>query len=133
MTTNIKASPEKIWSILTNVSEFSKWNSTINSLEGDISDGGKVVLVAAIAPDRTFKINVRNFEANQSMKWKDGAMPMFRGVRTYTLTPKGDGTTDFTMSEKMKGLMFPMIKGSLPDFTQPFTDYAADLKKTAEK
>ncbi len=133
VTINISATPEKIWSLLTDASTLPTWNTTVNSLEGTIAEGETVKLVAAVAPERTFKINVRNVEANRQMKWKDGAMPMFRGVRTYTLTPKGDGTTDFTMTEKMKGLMFPMIKGSLPDFTQPFEDYARDLKAAAEK
>jgi hypothetical protein len=57
---------------------------------------------------------------------------MFKGVRTYTLVPKGDGTTDFHMIEVFTGLMLPMIAGSLPDFGPAFDTYAADLKRAAE-
>ena len=119
--------------MLTNAGTLPQWNTTVNSIDGTIAEGEKIALVAAIAPERTFKLNMRNVEPNKQMKWKDGAMPMFRGVRTYTLTAKPDGTTDFTMTEKFKGLMFPMIKGVLPDFTQSFEDYARDLKLEAEK
>ena len=133
VTTNINATPEKVWSLLTNAGTLPQWNTTVNSIDGTIAEGEKIALVAAIAPERTFKLNIRNVEPNKQMKWKDGAMPMFRGVRTYTLTAKPDGTTDFTMTEKFKGLMFPMIKGVLPDFTQSFEDYARDLKLEAEK
>jgi hypothetical protein len=58
---------------------------------------------------------------------------MFKGVRTYTLTPKANGSTDFTMSEVYTGLMLPMIAGSLPDFRPTFEQYLSDLKKEAEK
>ena len=57
---------------------------------------------------------------------------MFKGVRTYTFVPGADGTTDFTMSEVYTGLMLPMIAGSLPDFTNAFEQYLADLKREAE-
>jgi hypothetical protein len=36
------------------------------------------------------------------------------------------------MVEVFRGLMLPMIKGSLPDFGPPFEQYAADLKREAE-
>jgi hypothetical protein len=67
------------------------------------------------------------------MIWQDGFAPMFSGVRTYTLTPKSDGTTDFSMVEVFSGIMMLMIGGSLPDLSQSFERYAADLKKEAER
>jgi len=67
------------------------------------------------------------------MVWKDGFAPMFSGVRTFSLTPKSDGTTDFSMIEVFKGIMLPLIKGSLPDFKPNFEQYALDLKAAAEK
>jgi hypothetical protein len=67
------------------------------------------------------------------MVWSDGAAPMFKGVRTYTLTPRSDGTTEFSMVEVFRGLMLPMIKRSLPDFAPAFATYAEDLKREAEK
>ena len=66
------------------------------------------------------------------MVWRDGMAPMFRGERTFTLAPRGDGTTDFEMVEIFTGVMLPMIKGSLPDFGPVFERYALDLKDEAE-
>jgi hypothetical protein len=57
---------------------------------------------------------------------------MFRGVRTFELTPNADGTTEFAMREEYSGLMLPMIKGSLPDFAPIFEKYAEDLTRAAE-
>ena len=59
--------------------------------------------------------------------------PMFRGVRTFNLVPRADGSTDFTMKEVLSGLMLPLIRGSLPDFGPSFEAYAADLKREAER
>ena len=129
---NINAPAEAVWKLLTNAANFPSWNSTAKSIEGNIAEGQKIKLVANIAPDRTFKLKVKDVVPNKSMNWSDGAAPMFRGVRHFTLAPNSEGGTTFTMTETMGGLMFPMIKGSLPDFTQAFEDYAADLKKAAE-
>lgn len=95
--------------------------------------GEKIKLVATIAPERTFKLAVKEFEPEKRMVWADGMVPMFTGVRTFMLEPKADGSTDFRMSELFRGLMLPMIAGSLPDFRPAFEQYAADLKREAEK
>ncbi len=58
--------------------------------------------------------------------------PMFKGIRVFTLTENGGGTTRFSMQETLSGLMLPMIKGSLPDFGPVFERYASDLKREAE-
>jgi hypothetical protein len=66
------------------------------------------------------------------MVWSDGNA-MIKGVRTYTMQPKPDGTTDFTMAEVYTGLMLPMIAASLPDFGPVFEQYLSDLKREAER
>ena len=130
---NIKASPDKIWKLLTNAQDFPRWNSTVQSIEGNIALGETIKLKVPYAADRVFKLRISDFNAPRMMIWQDGAAPMFKGVRTYTLTQKSDGTTDFTMAEVFSGLMMPMIAGSLPDMSPFFERYAVDLKKEAEK
>ena len=129
---NIQAKADKVWKIMTNAPDFPRWNSTIKSMEGKIALGQTIKLVATISPTRTFNLRVIEFEAGKRMVWSDGNA-MFKGVRTYTVTPKPDGTTDFTMAEVYTGLMMLMIAGSLPDFTASFEQYVSDLKKEATK
>ena len=130
--TNIKAPASRIWALLTHAKDFPRWNSTVQRIEGDIAVGQKIKLYVKIAPGRAFKLTVSEFVPDKRMVWSDGNF-MFRGVRTYTLTPKADGSTDFTMAEVFSGAMLPMIAGSLPDFGPEFEKYAADLKREAEK
>jgi len=130
---NIQAPPDRIWKLLTTAADFPRWNSTVTSIEGTIAKGETIKLKATIAPKRTFTLKVNEFIPNQQLVWSDGMAPMFKGVRTYTLTPKADGSTDFTMIEVFSGIMLPMIAGSLPDFGPSFEQYASDLKRAAEQ
>ncbi|MFN8493191.1 MAG: SRPBCC domain-containing protein [Caldilineaceae bacterium] len=129
---NINASPERIWALLTNAKDFPRWNSTIQSIEGEIAAGQAIKLYVKVAPGRAFKLTVTEFTPTTRMVWSDGNF-IFRGVRTYTLMPKPDGFTAFTMSEVFSGAMLPLIAGSLPDFGPEFEKYASDLKREAEK
>jgi len=132
VTNEISASPETIWSLLTDAENYTNWNSTLTSLEGDISQGGLVKMTVPEAKGRVFKVKVTEFTPNKTMLWASGFAPMFCGKRRFTLTPSDDGKTIFTMVEKFSGLMLPMIAGSLPDFGPIFERYAADLKQVAE-
>jgi hypothetical protein len=130
--TVIHASADTIWSLLTDAASMPRWNSTVESVSGAIAEGARLAVKVPAAPGRVFRPRVSRVEAGRSMVWSDGVAPMFRGVRTYTLTPNADGSTDFAMREVFSGLMLPMISGSLPDFAPVFETYAADLKRAAE-
>jgi len=133
ITVNVQSTPEKLWSLLVNAQDMPRWNSTITSIEGTIATGNKLALRVPLAPNRVFKPRVTKLEPAKEMVWSDGAAPMFKGVRTFTLTPREDNTTDFSMCEVLSGVMLPMIKKSLPDFAPAFETYAADLKREAER
>jgi uncharacterized protein YndB with AHSA1/START domain len=133
ISTTIHASPDRIWAFLTDAAGFPRWNSTVTSIEGEIAEGQTLKLRVPSAPERVFKPKVSRVEAGRSMIWSDGMAPMFKGVRTFTLTPNADGSTLFSMTEAFSGLMLPLIKSSLPDFVPLFETYAEDLKRAAEE
>lgn len=132
VTVEIGASAATIWRLLTDAARFPSWNTTVTSIEGEIALGNRLTLHVPLAPGRAFRPRVTAFEQGARMVWSDGMAPMFKGTRTFTLTPKSGGTTVFTMVEEFKGVMLPIIKGSLPDFRAAFEQYAADLQRAAE-
>jgi len=67
------------------------------------------------------------------MTWTGGLAPSFKGVRTFVLKPRPDGSTEFAMAERFSGLMLPLVRGSLPDFGPVFERYANDLRREAER
>jgi hypothetical protein len=129
---NIRASAGRIWSLLTDAKGFPRWNSTVAGIEGRIGEGERLRLRV---PDsnRTFTPRVSGVVPDARMIWTGGAAPFFKGVRTFELKPRSDGSTDFTMEERFSGLMLPLIRGSLPDFGPVFERYASDLKREAER
>ncbi|HZY81938.1 MAG TPA: SRPBCC domain-containing protein [Cyclobacteriaceae bacterium] len=132
VTTTIHATAEIVWAILTNAEDFSRWNSTITSIDGIIEKGKTIRLKTTLDPKRTFTLKVVEATPPTHMTWKSGQAPFFQGVRTYQVTKKSRDICVFTMTEKLSGLMFPLAAGSIPDFKESFDRYAADLKKEAE-
>lgn len=129
--TTIRANPEAVWAVLTDIAQFPKWNSTVSEMSGSAVLGEKITIKSKLAPDRTFTPKVTAFESGKRMVWSDGFWPMFLGERVFTLEACPEGTV-FVMDETFSGLMLPMIKGSLPDFRASFDTYAADLKAKLE-
>lgn len=129
---SINADRAIIWSLMTNASDFPRWNSTIISLEGEIKKGEKIKLKSTVDSTRTFKIKVKKVDAEEKMVWASGAAPFFRGVRTFTLTDNPNGSVTFTMRERMAGIMFPMASKNIPSFDESFEQFAKDLKSEAE-
>jgi hypothetical protein len=129
---NIRANADRLWRLLTDAEGFPRWNSTVTRIEGQIREGEKLRLHVPNTA-RTFTPKVSGVVANQRMTWSDGFAPMFKGVRTFELNPRDDGTTDFSMEERFSGLMLPLAKKAMPDFGPIFERYASDLKKEAER
>jgi len=129
----INASQDQIWAILTDGSTWTTWNPTIEKVEGSIVPGGKLKVFTKLSPGRAFPVRVSEFTPPHRMVWT-GGMPLglFKGVRTYTLTPK-EGGVEFSMNETFSGLMSPLISRSIPDLQPAFNEFAAALKKRAEQ
>ena len=131
--TNIHASPETIWAILTDASGYPQWDPDVIRIEGKIAPDEKITIHTKLSPDRTFPVKVTEFVPGRKMVWSSG-MPLglFKGVRTFTLEPAGGSSMEFTVREEFSGLLLPLFGRSIPDMTEPFQRFVAALKETAE-
>jgi hypothetical protein len=127
---NVRTSADDIWRLLTDAQGFPRWNSTVSGIEGHIREGERLVLRVP-GTDRTFTPRISGVVANERMTWTGGFAPLFKGVRTFVLSPRSDGSTDFRMEERFSGLILPLVK--LPDFGPVFETYANDLRREAER
>ncbi len=129
----ISAPADEVWALLTTAAAYPEWNSTIVSLEGEVALGNRIKLVSTVNPKRAFKLTVSEMDEPRRMVWSDG-MPLglFRGVRTFTLSPAGEGATTFEMEEVFSGLLEPLISKSIPDMTDSFEEFGESLKRAAE-
>jgi len=132
-TITIKAPAQMIWEILVDAANWPTWNSTVDKVDGTIAPGESITVYAKVNPGRAFPVKVTEFAAPQRMVWT-GGMPLglFKGVRTYTLTSRDEGETDFTMSEEYSGLLAGMMTRSIPDLQPAFDEFARSLKAKAE-
>ena len=133
VTTSIHATPESIWSLLTDAAGYIQWNNTVEKVEGKIAPGERVTVRPKINPSRAFPVKVAEFEPPRRMVWT-GGMPLglFKGERTFTLQPGSNGEVEFSMREEYSGLMAPLIGRSIPDLQPAFDEFASDLKRAAE-
>ncbi len=127
VSTEIKADSKTIWGLLTDSANYPKWNTTVIGIEGNIKPGETIKLKSKLDPKRTFKLKVKEFETGKKLVWGDAM-----GNRTYTLSNGGNGSVNFSMTEKIGGLMFPLFAKYIPPFDESFDQFANDLKKEAE-
>src|SRR6185436_12142523 len=130
---DIRADADTVWAILTDAAGYRTWDSGVERVEGRIGPGENIKVVSEASPGRAFPVEVTEFSPGRSMTWS-GGMPLglFRGVRTFALTPQDGGGTRFTMREEYSGPLLPLIWRTMPDLGPSFSKFAAGLKARAE-
>lgn len=127
ITTSIAAPVQVVWDLLVDAANYPKWNSTVIAIEGTIALGEKIIFKSTLAPERSFKLKVKTMEPPHTLVWGDAM-----GSRTYQLASNQEGVT-FSMQERIGGLLFPLFAKHIPSFDENFEQFAADLKKEAER
>jgi hypothetical protein len=130
----IQATPDAIWAILTDAPGYAGWDSGVDRVEGRITPGETIKVFSRVSPGRAFPATVTEFSPGRKMVWS-GGMPLglFKGVRTFTLSPQGEGATRFTMREEYTGPLLPLFWRSMPDLGPSFEQFSAGLKQRAER
>jgi hypothetical protein len=131
--TTIDATPERVWEILADTASWSDWDSGVVGVEGEPGEGNRVKITSELNPKRSYPVKITEFERPRRMAWVGGVpLGLFKGVRTYTLTPEGEGRTRFDIREEFTGPLLPLIWRTLPDMNDSFRQFANGLKQRAE-
>ena len=123
---HIDSDPAAVWRLLTTAADYPRWNSTVVSLDGQITLGSKIKLVSTLVPSRTFRLKVKEFEPNARLTFGDAM-----STRTYSLSGDAGGTR-VEVVERIGGPFFPFLAPMIPPFDENFEQFTADLKKAAE-
>lgn len=131
--TEIDASAERVWEILTKASDYPEWDPYCIRIEGTILPGAKIKAFTKLAPDRAFPVEITTFKPGKKMVWS-GGMPLglFKGERFFEITPSAAGGVSFTVREVFTGPLLPLFRKSLPDMNEPFAAFVQGLKERAE-
>jgi hypothetical protein len=131
--TTIDAPAEKVWEVLVDGARYPEWDSGVVRVEGAIAPGETLKVVSSANPGRAFPVKVTAFEPAHRMVWS-GGMPLglFRGVRTFSLTPVAEGRTTLSVREEYTGPLLPLIWRSMPDLQPSFDQFTGGLKARLE-
>lgn len=133
----INASPEKVWSVLTNFENHPKWNPFIKSITGEKKIGGQ--LTVFIKPPggngMTFKPVVLSFKENTEFRWKGklGIPGIFDGEHYFQLVSQGSNRTKFIHGEKFSGILVALMGAALDKTKEGFELMNKSLKIESEK
>ncbi len=129
----IAASPKSVWAVLTDGANWASWDSGVDAVEGRIASGETITIRSQAAPGRAFPVKVVVFDAPSRLQFA-GGMPLglFRGVRTYTLSPDASGGTRFQLREEYTGPLVSVMWRSMPDLASSFNQFAQGLKHRVE-
>jgi hypothetical protein len=107
----IKASPERIWEILTSFEQYPDWNPFIQKISGELEMGGRLEVYMK-NQDRLQKFTplIQKLEDNKQLEWL-GQIPLglFKGRHFFELEKVDAGTTRFIQGEKFSGLLSKFI------------------------
>mgnify|MGYP003684440285 FL=1 len=133
----IQASPEKVWSVLTDYNSYGEWNSFIKSIKGEVAVDQ--VIEAHVCPpesnEMTFKPVVLVFDENKELRWRGKLLfsGIFDGEHRFVLRANEDGSTEFIHAEKFSGILVPFMKKMLNGPTKNgFVQMNEALKKKVE-
>jgi hypothetical protein len=131
--TTIDAPPDAVWAVLADTRGWADWDSGVIEVEGEARQGERIKIRSELNPKKAYPVKVVELDAPRRMAWKGGApLGLFTGVRSYTLSPEGEGRTRFQMREEFTGPLLPLIWRSMPDMNGSFRQFASGLKQRAE-
>jgi hypothetical protein len=134
---DIKASPEKVWEVLTDFNNFPQWNPFIRQINGDPKVGTKlkIHLHTSSGKSRTYRPTVTKVESNRELRWsgKSFIPGMFNGERIFSIELKTNHVR-FVHREIFTGLGVALAGDRLDkDMYQSFEEMNDAFKEEVEQ
>lgn len=129
----INASPEKVWSILTNFEAYPSWNPFVLSLTGEMIVGQKIKIVL---PDMSFNPTLLVYKENMELRWIGKLLfkGVFDGEHSFVIVDNMNGTVTFKHEEIFSGILVSLFSKKLDRDTKPgFQAMNEKLKELVEK
>jgi hypothetical protein len=129
--TLINARSSTVWDIVTDSGNYTVWDSGITRIDGQVRNGSTIKVWTSTRGRRTLRLRVGQIPG-EVMTWTGGLpLGLFKGVRTFTLTPQG-GMTRLRVREEYSGALLRLAGRPMPGMGQELTDYVTAVKTRAE-
>ena len=130
-TTEIAASPERVWSVLSDLAAYEQWNPFILSARGTLAEGER--LEVRIQPPEgkatRFRPTVKAVPPDRELRWLGqlGMRGIFDGEHRFAIKPTATGSR-FTHEERFSGVLVPLFaKGLRRRYLPAFEEMNAAL------
>ena len=132
----INASPERVWSILTDLEKYAEWNPFIKKAKGTVQAEQRleVLISPPNGKEMVFKPVVKSVIENSEFIWLGRFLfpGIFDGEHIFNLESL-DGQTLLVQKENFRGILVPMMWNSLDTDTRAgFELMNKALKQRAE-
>lgn len=133
----INAPAATVWRELVNFAAYPAWNPFIQSIEGNLAQGGRLSLLVCPPNNKgmRFKPTVRTLEENKKIVWLGHFLfpGVFDGEHSFELMPLSENKTRFVHTEKFSGALMPIFWSMLDmDTRQGFVNMNNALKARCE-
>jgi hypothetical protein len=108
-TQEIEASPEAVWSVLTELDGFAKWNPFIRRAHGSTEVGGTVHVRVrpSLGIPLAFDAVVISATPNRELRWRGKVLSRWlaAGDHTFAIEPIAEGRVRFVQHETFTGVL----------------------------
>lgn len=133
----IAATPERVWSILSNFPDYPNWNPFIRTIRGTPEVGASLVIQIQTGGTKsmTFRPTVLSAVPSRELRWLGRFLVrgLFDGEHRFSIQPIAEGKIKFRQSELFSGILVLLFKGTLDRNTKRgFEEMNRALKMKAE-
>lgn len=134
----IRATPGRIWDILTDFRQYPEWNPFIRTIEGNLIEGAGIM--ADLRPQGGFGMTIRpvitKVIPERELRWMGHLFirGLFDGEHVFEILPADGESCLFVQQEYFSGLLLPLLETSLKNGTaRGFDAMNRALKARAEQ
>jgi hypothetical protein len=138
VTTEISASSQQVWEVLTDFSRYPEWTTYIREIDGEPAAGTHVRIVLRLPGQRLrdFRTSLLDATPGTRLAWAADApwLPkaVLGGVHEFVLTALPDDRTRFTHREHLTGVLARQVKKGLRGADEAFEAFNIALKHRVE-
>lgn len=116
-TTQIAASADRTWQILTDTASYPNWNPFVRRLEGTLTTGQRIEvdLQQGNGKPHTVKPRVVEVKPGQSFTWLGhvGMPSIFNARHRFSVEPTAGGASQLVQHETLSGVLTPLFRRML--------------------
>lgn len=131
---DIEASPETIWSLLTEFSVYDNWNPMLRDVTAKLIIDDKFGFSVIQTETKKLKLKAKmvDIQANQYLAWRGGHPWVLGGEHYFRIESIAGGKTRFHHGEKFSGLLLPLLIPLLKNADTLYMAMNDSLKQLAE-